>query len=135
MDCTPDGATALDDLFWRAEVLQAMYWMLGEGLAEDVNAEEIARFLVADVAVMTRQLPRLASEGYLEESRAGRFRLSEAGRVEGARSFQDEFAGLTKPGHYECAPGCWCQDPEHAGEPCPTHPETPAPAEPTPSGR
>lgn len=41
------GSSALDNLFWRDEILEAMYWMHGEGLAWDVDAAELARFLVS----------------------------------------------------------------------------------------
>ncbi len=30
------SADALDALYWRAEILQALYWMRGEGLADAV---------------------------------------------------------------------------------------------------
>jgi hypothetical protein len=45
--------------------------------------------------------------------------------AEGGRSFHDEFAELIKPAHAECGPGCWCKDPKHAGEPCPSTPASP----------
>ena len=39
-----------------------------------------------------------------------RFRLTDAGLKEGGRRFADEFADLTKPGHYECGdPSCECR--------------------------
>jgi hypothetical protein len=33
--------SALDALFWRDEILQVMFWMRGEGLAEVVSAQEL----------------------------------------------------------------------------------------------
>ena len=130
---TPGGADALDELFWRAEILQAMYWMQGEELATEVSPAGLAEFLVADRATVADQLEWLANDGYLEVRDGPRYRLSPLGRVEGGRSFQDEFADYIKPAHAECGPGCWCKDPNHAGEPCPGAPDpTPAPApEPT----
>ena len=55
-------------------------------------------------------------------------------RLVGCQPLQcDEFADFIKPAHAECGPGCWCKDPNHAGEPCPSTPATPPPApEPTP---
>lgn len=127
-----DGASAaLEALYWRAEILQAMYWMRGEGLAASVTAERLADFLGSAPAKIEAQMRLLVEDGLLEaptDSGLG-YALTERGRVEGGRSFQDEFASLTHPAHYECAPGCWCHDPNHAGEPCPS---LPAPEKPKP---
>ena len=130
---TPDGAAALDGLYWRAEILQALYWMDGEGLASEVAPTALAEFLMADQATVARQLAHLAADGYLQVVDGPRYRLSPLGRTEGGRSFRDEFADFIKPAHAECGPGCWCKDPNHAGQPCPSTPAVPPPApEPTP---
>ena len=113
------GEQALDALYWRAEILQAMYWMRGEGLAEAVAATRLAEFLVADLATIDQQMRTLHAEGYLDAVDAG-YALTGLGVAEGGRGFQDEFAELTRPAHYECAAGCTCHDPAHAGEPCPS---------------
>ena len=117
-----DGAAALEALFWRDEILQALYWLQGERLADAVDAERMAEILVANLAIVKSEMGRLAEGGYLtmEPGSPPRYRLTEIGRIEGARSFQDEFAGLTQQAHGECAPGCWCNDPTRIGEPCPT---------------
>jgi hypothetical protein len=144
------GGDALDELFWRAEILQAMFWMRGEGLAEHVAPGALADFLGADARILADQMRRLAEQGYLEPAAeppsrdssgtsdavrdplsggrpsavGGRlYALTALGINEGGRSFRDEFEGLTKPAHGECAPGCTCRDPKHAGEPCPNRPE------------
>lgn len=118
------GDEALDELYWRAEILQAMYWMRGEGLADTVEPARLAEFLVGDERIVAQQLRQLAAAGYVQPSASdSRYALTEQGLTEGARSFHDDFAELTHPGHMECAPGCWCKDPDHAGDPCPTHPE------------
>ena len=121
----PKVDEALDSLYWRAEILQALYWMRGEGLAEEIEPPALAEFLVADAVTVSHQLERLAIDGYLEtvEGAAVCFRLTELGAAEGARSFRDEFAELTRPTHGECSSDCICHDPAHAGEPCPSHPE------------
>lgn len=118
-----DEHGALEDLFWRDEILQVMYWLEGEQLTDTVDSEQLAQFLVADIPTVAREMSRLVEEGYLElvPGRQQHYRLTEVGRQEGGRRFQDEFAELTRPGHGECAPGCWCHDPKHAGEPCPSH--------------
>jgi DNA-binding PadR family transcriptional regulator len=115
---------ALDELFWRSEILQAMYWMQGEGIAAEVETAGLASFLSAEPAVVRHQLVRLVADGYLEadnaDSSAGLYRLTDLGRQEGGRSFQDEFAELTRPAHGECAADCSCHDPRSAGQPCPS---------------
>ncbi len=111
---------ALDDLFWRDEILEAMYWLRGEGLASEVNAQGLAGFLAGDVAVVEAQMDRLAREGDLKREDE-RYRLTERGEREGAMRFRDTFRDMTRLAHGECIPGCWCHDPAHAGEPCPSH--------------
>ncbi len=123
-----DGREALDALYWRSEILQALFWMRGEDLGSEVEPGVLARFLAVDAAVVTQQVGLLAAAGYLEPAAPGppgRYRLTALGIAEGGRSFQDDFADLTRPGHYECSASCWCHDPDHADEPCPTHPEQP----------
>jgi hypothetical protein len=117
------GRAALNELRWQDEILQAMYWMQGEGIATAVGSAQLAGFLVGSPRVVARQMGRLAAGGYLERvpGRPRRYRLTEIGRLEGGRGFQDEFADLVRRGHGACAPGCWCHDPDHAGEPCPSH--------------
>lgn len=127
MSVEQGGREALDELFWRAEILQALYWMRGEGLADAVEPAMLAGFLVAEPALIAGYLGRLAGEGYLEPLAAAddappaRYRLTPRGVSEGGRSFHDEFADLIHQGHGECAPGCACHHPEHAGQPCPSH--------------
>ena len=139
-----NGAEALDELYWTAEILQALYWMHGEGLALEVTPAALAEFLVADGGVVVEQMQRLAGEGYLEgtsddcalvrvpgvPAEGGicphtAYRLTALGVAEGGRSFRDEFEGLTKQAHGECGPTCWCKDPDRAGEPCPSHEDAP----------
>lgn len=95
----------------RDEILQAMYWLAGEGLQQDADAIDLARLLAVDASLLARDLLVLASNGYLEEvpGRPGRFSLTEQGRAEGGRRFADEFAEMHKPGHGECGdPECEC---------------------------
>ena len=104
----------LDALKIREEVLQAMYWMRSEGLADAPNAGVLARFLAVPSATLEVYLRRFAAEGHLEE-RDGGYALTERGLETGKRSFADEFAGLTGQGHGECDADCWCHEsPEEA---------------------
>lgn len=100
----------LEALRCRDDILQAMYWMRGEGFGEEAGAGSLGSFLVMDEDLLREQLAVLVEEGYLEES-GGRYRLSELGVKEGGRRFADEFAGLQNTAHGECGPDCpHCQD-------------------------
>ena len=112
---------SVDDLRIRDEVLQVMYWMLGEGIAHEVDAPYVARFLAEPQDAIQAALERLARERLLVHGgREGAYRLSQDGMREGARRFNDEFGDITKQAHGECAPGCTCHTPEGEGKPCPT---------------
>ena len=112
---------SIDELRVRDEVLQVMYWMLGENIAHEVEAPYIARFLAMPVAEIQAALGVLSRERLLlHGATPERFRLSEDGIHEGGRRFADEFRDLTKQAHGECAPGCWCHTAEGEGKECPS---------------
>jgi hypothetical protein len=98
------------------EILQVMYWLRGEQLAADVTAAGLARWVGLDTEGIEPLLERLAASGLLQPAGEGaadgpaRYALTECGVREGGRRFADEFAELTRPGHYECTdPNCECQ--------------------------
>jgi hypothetical protein len=98
----------------RDEVLQAMYWMRSEGLAEAPSAAELARFLAVPAPTLAPYLERFTRDGLLEAA-ADCYRLTPAGEEMGKRTFADEFADMTRPGHGQCDDDCWCHDsPEEA---------------------
>ena len=104
----------LEALRIRDEVLQAMYWMRSEGLAETPSAAELARFLAVPAETLVPYLERFVSDGYLVGA-DGCYRLSERGTELGKRTFAEEFADLTRPTHGECDDDCWCHEsPEEA---------------------
>ncbi len=104
----------LEALRVRDEVLQAMYWMRSEGLAEEPEAAELARFLAVSAEILGPYLERFARDGLLEPTSGG-YRLSPEGEELGKRTFAEEFADLTRPGHGECDDDCWCHEsPEEA---------------------
>ena len=121
------GAESVNALYWQAEILQALYWMRGEGLGTEIEPGRLAEFLGIDPGPVVTHMARLAVEGYLYVCSAEPlgYGLTSLGVAEGGRSFHDEFADLTHQAHYECTPGCWCKDPTHAGEPCPSAPKPP----------
>ena len=105
----------LEVLRVRDEVLQALYWMSSEGLADQPPARELARFLAVPADRLEPYLERFAQEGWLSGDAAGGYRLTARGVEEGKRSFADEFADVTRPTHGECDEDCWChQSPEAA---------------------
>jgi hypothetical protein len=104
----------LDVLQARDEVLQAMYWMMSEGIGETPTARELSRFLAVPHATLTAFMERFVEDGYLEPSGEG-YRLTAMGIQTGKRTFAEEFADMTKPGHGECDEDCWCHEsPEDA---------------------
>ena len=95
----------LDDLALADEVLQVMYWLHGEGLASDVAARDVMKFVAIEEARLARMFETLANRGWLNRTATDaerRYALTEEGRHEAARRFADEFADMTRPGHGEC---------------------------------
>ena len=92
------------------EILQVMYWMRGEHIAQSATAADLARMITTvDEQQLGQLLERLAATGFVKSAGAGTYALTEAGIGEGGRRFADEFADLTKPGHGECGdPDCDC---------------------------
>ncbi len=89
----------------RDDILQSMFWMRGEGFAEEADVQLLITFMAEDEAVLTEQLAILVADGYLEETN-GRYRLSDTGSTEGGRRFADEMTDLQKTAHGECGPDC-----------------------------
>lgn len=104
----PDDGGLPDQLFWRDEILQALYWMRSEGLGDELAAAQLAGLLDASPARLAHELRRLAGEGYLADAGDGRYRLTELGVDTGKYSFRDAFAELTRSAHGVCGPGCEC---------------------------
>lgn len=94
----------------RDEILQVLFWMRGEGIADAAGAAELSVFLDADSRdTLSADLTALAASGLLESAGENRYRLSESGRSEGGRRFQEEFEELMHPGHGTCSdPNCDC---------------------------
>ncbi len=105
-------------LFWRDEILQVMFWIRGEGFGENVSPDLLERFLGVEAAIGVRYLDRLVDEGLLVRNDDGHYSLTESGRDHGAKVFADEFSELTKPGHGECGPDCWCHASPDEAEAC-----------------
>ncbi len=61
----------LEALKVRDEVLQALYWMRSEGLAERASSAELARFLAVPAATLAPYLERFVEDGLLERAEPG----------------------------------------------------------------
>ncbi len=96
---------AIESLRCRDDILQAMYWLLGEGFGTDTDAAGLARLIGIDAALVRDQLAVLEDQGSVDRADE-RYRLSATGQREGGRRFADEFADLQLTAHGECAPDC-----------------------------
>ncbi len=109
----------ISSLKTRDEILQVMYWMIGEGLGSEFSVPDLEKFLLSDQANLREELEVMVSSGLLECRADSYFKLTEQGRSEGGRRFADEFESMIKPGHFECEePDCDCHNPEATGEAC-----------------
>ena len=98
----------------RDELLQAMYWMRSEGLADTPSLGDLARFLAVPSETLAVYVNRFVTDGYIEPRGPG-YQLTASGEDTGKRTFAQEFADMTRPGHGECDEDCWChEDPEEA---------------------
>ena len=108
----PQDDPTLEGLYWRDEILQLTYWLVGEGLADVITPPDLRRFLEIDPGRLEERLSRLAAEGYLAlvPGSEMHYRLSAMGIDEGRRRFVDEFAPLLgRESHHPCGdPECAC---------------------------
>lgn len=112
-----DETDSLEALRCRDDILQAMYWMRGEGFGETHTVASLAGFLVVDEVFLKQQLAVLVEDGLLAFTN-GAYILSDDGVREGGRRFHDEFSDLQKTAHGECGPDCpYCKG--IRGEDCP----------------
>jgi hypothetical protein len=103
----------LGAFYWRDEILQVMYWMRGEGLSDAPSAAELAPFLATEAPLLETYLQQMLVDGFITQANGAgvpRYALTERGRQDGGRLFEEEFAGLTNQGHGECNdPNCECK--------------------------
>ena len=102
---------ALDALFWREEILQVLYWMDGEGLADAVPFNRLMVLLNTETENLLYHLQNNISIGYLKSvdvivTENSSIQLTEAGKKEAGGIFRDAFEGMQKGGHGECGPDC-----------------------------
>ncbi len=102
---------AVDILFWREEILQVLYWMEGEGLAEAVPFNRLLSLLDTSNNNLLFHLKKNIEEGYLKSSdelisENSSVQLTPAGKKEAGGIFRNAFEGMQKGGHGECGPDC-----------------------------
>lgn len=104
------NADPADAIRRRDEILQVLFWMRGEGIAEAAGPAELGVFLTGDSASdLAADLAALAASGLLELTGEGRYRLTGRGGKEAGRRFQEEFEELMHQGHGACSdPECDC---------------------------
>lgn len=114
------AGAAGDDLFWRDEVLEAMYWMLGEGIEDAVAPSDLQGFLDAPSGVLDHTFQTLVESGHLRSTDDG-YVFTDRGDRAAAKRFADEFGDIQgfDSAHNDCGPDCWCHDPDHVEEACP----------------
>lgn len=104
----------LDALFWKDEIMQVMYWLEGEELAQSVPAKRLLVFLNTNLETLLMHLKKGVEQGYLAKdsdvySEDTCFNLSDSGKEEAGTRFAEAFEGMRKQGHGECGPECICQ--------------------------
>lgn len=102
---------SLDALFWREEILQVLYWMEGEGLADAVPFARLLSLLNTTTDNLLLQLEKNIKEGYLRSTDDAvneniAVQLTPAGKKEAGGIFRNAFEGMQKAGHGECGPDC-----------------------------
>lgn len=110
-----------DKFQWDDEVIQFMYWMKGENLAQEVTDRQIGRFLQLDEGQLDESLQRLVRLGWIRLSSssadARSYLLTSRGLEEGKRRFAEEFSSyLGQETHGQCSdPECACHTPGWEG--------------------
>ena len=102
---------ALDALFWREEILQVLYWMDGEGLADAVPFNRLMVLLNTDSGNLLFHLKKNIKAGYLkteddELTEKSAVLLTPEGKKEAGSIFRSAFEGMQNAGHGECGPDC-----------------------------
>ncbi len=106
-----DNKHALDALFWREEILQVLYWMEGEGLADFVPISRLLVLLNTNTDNLLLHLKKNIETGLLlmntdELNESSAVRLSPDGKKEAGKIFRTAFDGMQNAGHGECGPDC-----------------------------
>ncbi len=66
-DAAAPRVESVEALRCRDEILEALYWLRGEGFEEEMHADRLRTFLAVDEALLREQLRVLTRTGFLEE--------------------------------------------------------------------
>lgn len=110
-DNLPNKNQALDALFWKEEILQILYWMEGEELAEVVPFTRLLALLNTSSENLLFHLSKNEEAGWILRNtdalnETSTFSLTSAGKKEAGLIFRNAFDGMQKAGHGECGPDC-----------------------------
>ncbi len=108
---------ALRALYWRSEILRLMYWLLGEGLGDTVDAPTLEHYLGVEAEIGLTYLDKLVEDALLVQDGEW-YALSDAGLIEGEEEYLTAFSDLLKPSHGACSDECWCQMSSDEAEIC-----------------
>ncbi|MFN2438256.1 MAG: hypothetical protein ABR503_03585 [Chitinophagaceae bacterium] len=102
---------AVDTLFWREEILQVLYWMDGEGLADAVPFSRLLSLLNTTNENLLLHLQKNIEADYIQTtdrdlSENSSVQLTPIGKKEAGSIFRNAFEGMQKGGHGECGPDC-----------------------------
>lgn len=102
---------ALDALFWREEILQVLYWMHGEGLADAVPFTRLLTLLNTSAENLLLHVKKNVEAGYIQSddglvNENCSVVLTAIGKKEAGSIFRNAFEGMQKAGHGECGPDC-----------------------------
>lgn len=110
---------ALNALFWKEEILQVLYWMEGEDLADSVPFNRLSSLLNTSPENLFFHLVLNEEAGLIirkidSQNQTDTISLTPAGKKEAGLIFRNAFEGMQKAGHGECGPDCeFCY---HEGE-------------------
>jgi len=107
---------ALDALFWKEEILQVLYWMHGEELAESVPLNRLVILLNTSAENLLAHIIKNEEAGLIKRNtdkldQTVTVAMTAAGKKEAGLIFRNAFEGMQKAGHGECGPDCeFCYD-------------------------
>lgn len=110
---------ALEALFWKEEILQVLYWLEGEELAESISVNRLIALLNTSPENLLKHIIKNEEVGLIkriteELNETSTICLTADGKKEAGMIFRNAFEGMQKAGHGECGPDCeFCY---HEGE-------------------
>lgn len=104
-DVSRERTPALEELARRDDILELLFWMRGQGIADSLSVSDVARFVAHAEDEVRASLEKLIALGAVERD-GERYRLSAEGLPEARRRFVDDFREMLADGHGECNFSC-----------------------------